>query len=82
VDRPSMLDEQAPEQDRQSVLAEVQRLRHEYLEAAREFERVRHLVCVGDEHPEGMNALIDAARARKFAFDRWVAAAARSAGED
>jgi hypothetical protein len=65
--------------DRQAVLAEVERLLDEYLEARNEFERVLHLVLEGNQHPEAVNTLdtlMDAVNVRKLFLDRYVATAA------
>jgi hypothetical protein len=53
---------------RQAVLAEVERLLDEYLDARNEFERVLQMALEGNLPPEAVNtlkALIDAFHARK-----------------
>jgi len=70
--------EQPSEEARQSQLVEVERLRHEYLEAKWEFL----FILADHELPERMNALIKAAKVRKLALGRYIDAAAKSAGED
>jgi len=70
--------EQPSEEARQFVLAEVERLRCEYLEAKVEFARV----LKDHKLPEQMNALGKAATVRKLALGRYIDAAAKSAGED
>ena len=74
--------EEPSEEDRQAVLAEVQRLHDAYLEARSEFERVVQSVLEGNQHGDAMTAIVDAANARELAFGRYVAAAAKSGGED
>jgi hypothetical protein len=71
--------------DRQAVLAGVERLLDEYLDARNEFERVLQVVLDANQHSAAVNtlhALMDAVNARKLSLDRYVAAAANSAGED
>jgi hypothetical protein len=69
--------------DRQAVLAEVERLLDEYLEASREFERVLQLALEGNQPPEAvnpLNAVLDAFNAHKLSLDRYVAAWTKAAG--
>ena len=70
--------EQPSEEDRQSVLAEVERLRREYLDVKGEFLRI----LADDKLPARMKALIKAAKVRKVALGRYIDAAAKSARED
>jgi hypothetical protein len=48
--------------DRQAVLAEVERLLDEYLEASREFERVLQLALEGNQPPERRSGCIQCAQ--------------------
>jgi hypothetical protein len=77
-----MLLEEPSKEDRQSALAEVERLRHEYLEATSKFEHVLQSVLEGNTYEQALMTLMDAENARNLALDRYVAAAAESAGED
>ena len=65
--------------DRQAVLAKVKRLHHEYLGARSEFERDLQVVLEGNQRSKAVNTLIGAFNARKLAFGRYVAAAAKAA---
>jgi len=69
------------EDDRQSVLANVKRLRQEYLKATREFELLR-VAQEPNGRSKAFSALTEAAKARTLALNRWLAAAAEAAGED
>jgi hypothetical protein len=68
--------------DRQAVLAEVERLLGKYLRARSEFERDLQVILEGNQHSKAVNALRGAVNARKLAFDQYVAAATNAAGED
>jgi F0F1-type ATP synthase delta subunit len=70
--------EQPSEEDRQSVLAEVEQFHSEYLKAKHEFLRV----LAENNRPGRMSALTKAARARKVALSRYITAAAKAAGSD
>ena len=70
-----------PSDDRQAVLANVKRLRQEYFKAAQEFELL-HLAHERNGHSKDSKALMDTAKARTLALNRWLAAAAEAAGED
>ena len=71
-----------PSDERQAVLAKVKRLRQEYLKATREFERVLRLILTRNGHSKALTNLMDAAKACKLAFSRYVAAAAEAAGPE
>ena len=77
-----MLLEEPSKEDRQSALAEVERLRHKYLEATSKFEHVLQSVLDGNTDEQALMTLMDAENSRKLALDSYVAAAAESAGED
>jgi hypothetical protein len=67
------------------VLAEVERLLDEYLDARNEFERDLQLALEGNQPSEAVNtlkALTDKFHARKVAFDQYVAAAANAVAEE
>ena len=70
--------EQPSEEDRQSVLAEVERLRCEYLEVKGEFLRI----LADDKLPDRLKALLKAAKVRRSALNRYIDAVAQAAGED
>ena len=70
--------DQPSEEDRQSVLAEVEQLRNEYLNTKHEFLRV----LAEDVGPQRWIALVKAARARKVALSRYVDTATKAAGQD
>lgn len=74
--------EQPSEDERQSVLANVKRLRQEYLKATREFELLRVAQERNGSSTKHLSTLADAAKARTLALNRWLAAAAEAAGED
>jgi hypothetical protein len=65
--------------DRQAVLAEVERLLGKYLRTRIEFERDLQVVLEGNRHSKAVNALMGAVNARKLAFGRYVAAAVETA---
>jgi hypothetical protein len=65
--------------DRQAVLAEVNSLFDEYLGARSEFERDLQVILEGHQRSKAVKALRDAFNARRLAFGRYVAAAAKAA---
>ncbi len=75
---PSIPLEHPSDEYRQSVLAEVERLHCEYLEAKREFRRIQ----ADDRLPEHVRALIKARMGRQVALTRYIDAAAKADGED
>ena len=74
--------EQPSEEAPQSVLAKVDQLHAEYLDATIEFKRILHLLQTDPEHFKGLKSLKDATKARKLALGRYIDAAVQAAGED